>query len=376
MKFTDKHIQISVSVIKRPIVLFVLIPWLLYAFYLVFLASPIYESQTQLILKTNDSASAFDPSSLLLGGFAGVSVSNDAKLVEAYVLSRDMLDKLDERLDMRSHYVNSGADFFSRLSALHSSEDFLKYYQQHVDVKVDQVSGVITIRAKAFEPAFAQLISLNITEQAEQFINNISNDLAKSRLAFADSEHQSIEDSLEQVKSQMLRFQSEHNMVDPSVEGAAFQQITYGLESAIAQKRAELNGLQSIMSNDAPAVVNLQRDIAALQHQINDERAKITDSQDVEQGRPMSELIAEFGNLRIQLELRTQAFAASLAALEKIRVETYQQLQYLVVVESSSLPDDNQYPKITYNLSLTAILLLLFFGIVRIVIATVREFSY
>jgi capsular polysaccharide transport system permease protein len=363
-------------VLQRPIVAMVFLPWLVYALYLVIVASPKYESQSQLILKTNDSASAFDPSSLLLGGFSGVAVSNSAKLVEAYVLSRDMLVKLDKQLDIRSHYVSSGADFFSRLPSNHSNEDFLHYYQQHVDVKVDQISGVITIKTQAFDPAFAQLISFHVTQQAEQFINKISNDLAKARLAFASTEHQSIEDQLEQVKSKMLRFQSKYSMVDPSAEGAAFQQITYGLESAIAQKRAELNGMKSIMTNDAPAIVNLRRDIAALQQQIDSERAKITDNRGIEQKRSMSQLIAEFGGLKIQLELRTQAFAASLAALEKIRVETYQQLQYLVVIDSPSLPDDNQYPRVTYNLTFAAILLLLFFGIARIVVSTVREFSY
>jgi capsular polysaccharide transport system permease protein len=134
--------------------------------------------------------------------------------------------------------------------------------------------------------------------------------------------------------------------------------------------------MKSIMTNDAPAIVNLRRDIAALQQQIDSERAKITDNRGIEQKRSMSQLIAEFGGLKIQLELRTQAFAASLAALEKIRVETYQQLQYLVVIDSPSLPDDNQYPRVTYNLTFAAILLLLFFGIARIVVSTVREFSY
>ena len=147
-------------------------------------------------------------------------------------------------------------------------------------------------------------------------------------------------------------------------------------ESALVQKRAELNGVQAIMASNAPAVINLQRDIAALEQQIQQERERISDSDKTGQQQSMSELIAEFGNLRIQLELQTQTFAASLAALEKTRVETYQQLQHLVTIETSTLPDENKYPRVTYNLTLAAILLLLTFGIVRIIIATVREFSY
>ena len=376
MNDTSSDSRSMMKIVKRPIIAFVVIPWLVYAFYLAVIASPLYESRSQLILKTSNSNSAFDPSSILLGGLSGVSVSNDAKLVETYVLSRDIMLKLDEKLEIRDHYVNSGADFFSRLSSNHSEEDFLAFFQKHVDVKVEQLSGVISINAMAFDPAFAKEINVAIVEFSEQFINNINNELAKVQLEFAQQEHLSIEQNLELAKQQLLAFQSKYDLVDPTVEGAAFQQITYGLESALVQKRAELNGVQAIMASNAPAVINLQRDIAALEQQIQQERERISDSDKTGQQQSMSELIAEFGNLRIQLELQTQTFAASLAALEKTRVETYQQLQHLVTIETSTLPDENKYPRVTYNLTLAAILLLLTFGIVRIIIATVREFSY
>jgi capsular polysaccharide transport system permease protein len=360
---------------KRPIVLVVILPWLLYAIYLNLLASHMYESQSQLVLKSSAGESAFDPASLLLGGISGGSSTNDALLLQAFIQSRDILRLLDESLALRAHYTSDNADIFSRLSGNHSEEDFHAFFKEQTDVKVDQQSGVITIKTVAFEKDFAQRLNTNIIGYAETFINQINQELAKSKLEFANQEHLLIEKKLENAKAALLAFQSTYNLVDPTIEGAALQQITYNLEAALVQKKAELKAAEKIMVNNAPVIVNLKRDITALEQQINLERDRISSSNDSD-SKSMSTLIAEYSNLRIQLELSTQAFAASLASLEKTRTETYQQLQYLVTLETSSLPDENRYPRVSYLLLLAGILLLLGFGIIRIVIATIREFSY
>ena len=51
--------------------LILVLPWVLYALYLVVWAAPQYESKSQLIVKSSDGGSSFDPSSLLMA--AGVS---------------------------------------------------------------------------------------------------------------------------------------------------------------------------------------------------------------------------------------------------------------------------------------------------------------
>ena len=170
-----------------------------------------------------------------------------------------------------------------------------------------------------------------------------------------------------------INFQSKYNVLDPTAEGAAFQQIAFSLEATLAQKQAELSTLAGIMSATAPEIVSLKRQIKALEQQITEQKTKINDTQGSDAKLSINQLMAQYSNLQVQVELALQAYGSSLMTLENARVDTYQQLQHLVTVESPTLPDDATYPKVIYNLVLLGVLLSMAFIAIRIVVATIRE---
>ena len=362
------------AILKRQKLILLVLPWLIYAFYLIVWASPQYESQSQLIIRSSDGGSSFDPSSLLMSaGVPTTGFSNESQLVEAYIKSADMITYLDNTIDLKAHYMSDEADIFSALPPSHSQEDFFQYYLDHIEVSVDSISSVISLRTRAFTPEFAQTINQAIVAKAEQFINDINNNLAKSKLSFAKGEHEIVEQKLQHAKTAILAFQSKYNVLDPTAEGAAFQQIAFSLEATLAQKKAELSTISTMMSETAPEVINIKRQIGALQRAIDEQKQKISTTDGEGNALSVSELMAQYSNLQVQLQLAIQAYSSSLITLENARVETYQKLQHLVTVESPTLPDDNKYPTVTYNLVLFGAILLLIYGIVRIVVATIRE---
>ena len=357
---------------KRPLVL-VIVPWLVYAIYLTLIAAPKYESTSQLVVKSADGANSFDPSALLMSGMTGAATSNESQLVVAFIQSNDMLLYLDKAIKLSDHYTSSQGDFISKLGSNYSQEAFLEYYLNNIDVLINSDSSIIELSVRAYDPEYAQLISQTIVKRAEQFINEISNNLAKSRLAFAQSEHDIVEDKLQQAKLALINFQSKYNVLDPTAEGAAFQQIAFSLEATLAQKQAELSTLAGIMSATAPEIVSLKRQIKALEQQITEQKTKINDTQGSDAKLSINQLMAQYSNLQVQVELALQAYGSSLMTLENARVDTYQQLQHLVTVESPTLPDDATYPKVIYNLVLLGVLLSMAFIAIRIVVATIRE---
>ena len=363
---------ITAQIKKRPILL-VIVPWLLYAAYLTLIAAPKYESTSQLVVKSADGANSFDPSSMLMSGVTGVASANDSQLVVAFVQSADMLHYLDETIGLREHYTSSAGDFISRLASNHSEEDFLEYYLANTEVVIDSNTSVIELSARAYDPAYAQLISETIVKRAEQFINEISNNLAKSRLAFAQSEHDIVEEKLQNAKLALISFQTKYNVLDPNAEGVAIQQIAFSLEATLAQKEAELNTLKSIMSDSAPEIISLKRQIKALEEQISSQKTKISDAQNGEAKLSINQLMAQYSNLQVQAELAMQAYGSSLMTLENARVDTYQQIQHLVTIESPTLPDSAAYPKTVYNLVLIGVMLIMAFIAGRIIIATIKE---
>lgn len=353
-----------------PISIFVLVPWLLFAFYSVVIATPKFESQAQIIVKQPDGGSTLDASMALLSGFTGQTTSSDPQLVKAYIYSQDMLTHVDDSLGLFEHISSDDVDYFSRLEQDASREEFWEYYQQAVDVYIDDSSSVITLKVKGFNAEYTQALAEAIVQRAEWYINSIGHHLANEQLKFVQGEHELVEKRLSAAQAALLTFQQEYNLLDPMAEGTAMQQIAYELEGQIAAKEAELKSLLGVMSKKAPQVMATRSALDGLKAQLTAERSRLATKKN---DMSVSEILSKFMDLKIDMDLALQAYTGSQISLEKSRIEAYRQLKYLVIVEAATLPDEATYPKVQYNLLLAAVLLLLVFGIGKIIIATIRE---
>ncbi|MDG2881178.1 lipopolysaccharide biosynthesis protein, partial [Vibrio parahaemolyticus] len=215
--------------LKAPIVYCTLLPWLIFAFYTVFIETPKFESQAQIIVKQPDGASTMDASMALLSGFTGQSTSSDPQLVKAYIHSQDMLNYIESQLKLFEHISSDNVDVFSRLSGDASREDFVDYFIKMVDIYIDDASSVITVKVKGFDASYTQSLTQAIVERSEWYINSIGHHLANEQLKFVQGEHNLVEQKLSKTQTELLQFQQEHNLIDPLAEGAAMQQIAYGL---------------------------------------------------------------------------------------------------------------------------------------------------
>ncbi|WP_068547378.1 hypothetical protein [Thalassotalea crassostreae] len=358
--------------LQHPIYLFVLLPWIIFTFQQIILASPRFESHSQVIVRQPDAQATMDASMALLSGLGVNTGDTDSKLVESYVHSSDMLEYLQQSISIIDHYKTSDADIFSRINAWATQEDILAHYQDFVIVEIDELSSIISIKTQGFTPEAAKEINESIIKRAEWFINNIGHQLASAQLTFIEGEHKIVEKRLENSKKALLNFQQKYNLLDPAAEGVALQQIAYNIEATLSAKRTELNTLEAIMSPDAPQVLSLKRIINSLEGQLREEKSRLTEHS-IAENYSVGEISAKYSDYKVDVELSLQAYTSSLVSLEKSRIEAYRQLQYLVVLESPTLPDDNTYPKVIYNISLFIVILLLLFAIVQIISSTIRE---
>jgi capsular polysaccharide transport system permease protein len=363
---------------KKPLVLFVVFPFLIFFIYQVFIASPRYESQAKIIIREPNGMATLDATMALMSGFGISSGNSDTELMKTYVLSNDMLIYLDKNLNINQHFQDTSFDYFSRLTGSASREAQLKYYQSRVIIEVDDKSQVINIKVQAFEPEFAHKLSQAIVARAEWYINEIGHNLAKEQLKFVQQEHELVQVKLQKAKSQLLDFQRRYDLLDPEAEGMALQQITYKLEAEVAAQQAELRALRSSMSDDAPLVLKALAQLDSLREQLDNERSRLTDQSSAaahpsQDKANISEILAKFSDFKINLELALRSYTSSQVSLEKSRIEAYRQLKYLVVVESSTLPEDATYPSVVYNISLFLLVQLMLFGIGKIILATVEE---
>lgn len=354
-----------------PFMIFVIIPVLIFSAYQLLWATNRFESQAKVIVQQPDSASTLDSGMALLTGLGGSGGGSDPELVKAYIYSNDMIDYLNNKIALREHYSQSFIDYFSGIHESDSREKLDQYYQEHIEVIIDDKSGVITISAQAFDSEYAQLLANTVVERAEWFINSIGHQLANAQLGFMQGEHKRIEQRLADAQKDLLTYQQKYNLLDPTAEGTAKQQITYTLEGKIAVKQTEIKTLKAIMSVNSPQVKALQNELKALNAQLEIERDKLSQSGLDE--LPISELLSKFTDYKIKMDLALQAYTSSQISLEKSRIEAYRQLKYLIVVEKATLSEGSKYPDVVYNISLFLLLLSLVFGIGKIIISTIRE---
>ncbi|WP_051333582.1 hypothetical protein [Aliagarivorans marinus] len=339
------------------------------AIYFMLLASDRYVSEAQVIVKQSTNAATDFGSFGLLGATVSSGMS-DAHLVRTYIYSLDMLKLLDDTHSIREHYQSRNADIVSRLWRGSAQETFLKFYRRHVSVTFDELSGVITIRVQGWESDFASGVLQSIINNAEEYINKVSHQLANEQLKFAREELDNNEAKLLAAQKEILKFQNDNSLFSPELEGGAQLSLVNNLEAELVSIASELASFKQYMSDDAPSVVSLRRKQQAVSEQLHIERQKLVGTN---QNSQFNTITATYNALKLEMDFATESYKATVKAIESARVEAYQKLKHLVVVSSPSFPQRAEYPRRIYNTLSMAMLILLCYGVTKIVLATIRE---
>ncbi|WP_323921431.1 sugar transporter [Aeromonas caviae] len=335
--------------------------------YLGFIASDRYVSRAEVIIKQADQIKML-PDALSMLGLGG-SNHQDVLLVQDYLKSWDLLAKLDKELGLKAHYQSDKADYFSRLSQDVSREDFIEYYREHLTLSLDELSGVLTIELQAFDPEYGKRVVAMMLKEAESFINKLGHQVALDQLAFVEKEVDRAYRRLQDEKAKVLAFQNSHQLISPESTSSARLGVVSQIEAELVNQQAQLKQLSSYMKENAPGVISVQSRVDALTRQLEQERAKLTGlDRDA-----MNEINAGYMEVQTQATLAADLYKTGLISLEQARVEAYRKLKHLLVISQPSQAQDAEYPRRLYNLATVAVLLLLFYGLVVMGLATLRE---
>jgi len=346
----------------------VLIIFAAFVFYNLFWVSDRYVTVTSVYVKsTNENISVLPTIPLVPGGLGGAS--QDALLLRNYIHSADMLAAIDQKLDLRSHYSGSDGDYFSRMSAAAPDEGFLGYFREHLSVEIEAESNILTIRSQGFTPEFSRSVASAVLEQAETYINGVSQKIALQEIAFVEQELNRAREAVAETRGAVLAFQTDNELLDPVATGEAVQAVVNEMEGELVRLAAEEKVLTSYLQGDAAELVAVRDRIAGIRNQLEQERDKFAG----QGSQSINQVNARFEELRLSFEFATDIYQGTLQTLEQARVESYRKLKHLVVVQSPQTPDAALLPRKLYNIVTLFVILNLIFGITAMVIATVRE---
>ena len=363
MKLIDaRKLQLKLNLVNL-----VVIPFILVLLYYTLLATDRFTSQAIITIKGDNGAMGGLELGLL--GLGGASGLEDERIVKEYMLSNDMLTYLNENIQHKEHFQSDDADYFSRLSKGATREEYIQYYQEHVDIYLDETSGFIQIDVQAFDAKYAMHLLNTMLEHSENVINGVSHSLALEQHRFLEQELGKSQVILKEAKQRLLEFQNQYNILSPELEGKALTSILDSLEGELVLEKAKLRQLLATQKASSPQVKAVKERISALRAQITDERGRLVGEGD----RELNDLILEYSNLQLNVKFAEDSYASTLAALGLARSEASKKMKHLVVISKPTLAQEALYPDRLYILSTVLLILIMTYGIVRMTISTIRE---
>lgn len=354
---------------KVAFLLVVALPSVLSALYFGLVASNRFVSEAVFVVR-----SAKSPASGGLGGLlqiAGITRSqDDSYSVQEYLLSRDAVAALSQRLPMRQIFNRSGADFLARYPNVFqgsSEEELFQYYKSRISVVHGTATGLTTLKVETFRPEDSLTINRNLLELGEMLVNRMNERIRADAIRFAEAEVKRGEERLVETQIAITEFRNRELMLDPSKSSLIVTELIGRLSAELAVVTAQLRETEA-SSPSSPQIPGLQRRIAALEGQINVERQRVSNASD-----GLAEKIAGYERLNLQREFAVKALASAVTSLELARNEARRQQLYLERVVEPHVPDYAEQPRRLRSVLLTFGGSLMLFFVGWLLLAGVRE---
>ncbi|MCJ8311387.1 MAG: hypothetical protein HRU38_14620 [Saccharospirillaceae bacterium] len=344
----------------------VILMFALLVFYYGFIASDRFESSSVILIKQAGVNEA-GASSLSILGLP--SQNQDILILQEHILSKDMLNLLDQSINLKAHYSDTNNDVISRLKNNSSQEDFFDYFLKHIEIFPNEGGTMLTIKAQGFTPEFSQLVVSEIIQDAEKFINNIGQSMADAQLQYARTDVENAHTLLNTNQAVLIEFQETHQLFNPDAQGGAVLSIVNNLEQTLTQKSVELKGLQAFLNDNSNEVITLKQELKALNEQLSIEKSKLVNNN----GNAFNNLMAQYQEMQMSAQLSADIYRSTLLSLEALKAESYRKLKHLIVVSSANRPEEAQYPKRLYNILTYLVVVLMFFAIFKIIYAAIKE---
>lgn len=355
--------------LAKKVLFFILLPTFVSALYYLFFMSQFYQSRTQFVIL---SANQKMPSSILdslIGGVITPSLK-DSFVVRDYLLSQNTLNTLKQEHHFMDTFQDKSIDFFSRLPINSDAKEELDYYQGKVSIEIDSHSGITTLKVLAPVAEGAQNLAKTLLKLAEQKVNDLSRRYQKDQIRFAEQQLQHAQDKFFIAQERVLQYQKDIKDLDPKQSISGIYTIKGSLEAKLAIAKAKLSELEKYMHEDSFQVQSLQNKIESLKEQIKNEKNILVD-------RPYNNSLNKNfdGFIKAELErnFAEKNYQASMAFLEKAKVDILQQTRYLATVVEPTLDDIALYPNPWIKVGTVFLLLLVAYMVLSLSIMAIRE---
>jgi capsular polysaccharide transport system permease protein len=347
----------------------VVVPGLLGAIYYGFVCSDQYVSETQFVVRSpNRNAAGLLSGFLQSTGF--VRAQDDSYIVTEFIKSRAAVDALVEKDGLKEILSRPEGDILSRYPlpwAMANNEELYQHYLRFINVHTDSGSGVTTLEARAFRAEDAHRLASALVQHAEELINRLNDRAREDAIHYAQLEVNDSQARLSSMQKSLTDFRNREALVDPNKQSSAALDMIARLSDDLADSKARLTALQE-QAPQSPQSDSLRARVAAMEHQISDERARIVGS-----NGSMAPRIAQYEQLLLEREMAAKMLTSAAVSLENAKIDAQRQQLYLERIADPNLPDHALYPKRLVSFLVLLAICFAIFWIVRFFVIQVYE---
>ncbi|MBZ4023550.1 sugar transporter [Rhodobacter sp. TJ_12] len=351
----------------------VVLPTLLTAFYLCFIADDQYSTKVGFYVRSEETESAES----LLSGLSSLSgtSSSDTDVLYEYIQSQALVEKISSQIDLPGLYSKPAFDPVFAYQPDGVIEDLTDYWQRMVKVSYTSGSGLIQLDVRAFTPEDSLMIANAIVDGSSEMINDLSAIAREDATRYAREDMAVALDRLKSAREALTTFRSRNRMVDPDADIQGQMGLLNSLEAQLAESYIELNLLEQTAKENDPRLEQSQRRIEVIQGLIERERQKfgIGGQARGDEEADYSTLVGEFEKLAVDLKYAEEAYLTAQAALDAAQAEAQRKSRYLATYAKPTLPQKALYPQRGILSLITALFLTLLWSIGVLVYYSVRD---
>ena len=356
----------------KPGLLFVLVvgvPVLLSILYFGFLASDVYISESQFVIRSPQKPTQSPLGAILqTAGFS--NATDEADAAQSFAVSRDALRALNEKGTFERAYTRpsiSVIDRFNPLGLQPSFEKLYKYFKSKVALSHDSATNALVLQVRAYTPEDAYRINRRLLDLTEATVNRLNTRGRNDLIQYAQAEVDMAKARSQTAALALAAYRNRSGVVDPQMEAQAQMQMISSLQSQLIATRTELAQVQRYAPQN-PRIPVLQTQIGTIESQIKSELGKVTGGRNALAGNTV-----QYQRLTLESEFADKQLAAALSSLEQAKDDARRKQAYVERIVQANLPDAPLEPQRLRGIFATLVLSLIAYGILRMLLAGVKE---
>lgn len=364
-----KQLKTRVKKIKPLFHVLVTAPTLVSTVYFGVIASDVYVSESTFVVRSANSQSTLNTMGGLLSSVGVGKSVDDVYNVQTFISSRAALNILEKNLNVKDFYSDYG-DWFNRFNTFglnNSNESFYQYFRDKVNMYIDSVSGIATLRVESFLPEQGYLINSQLIKIAEDRVNELNQRARRDAIKFAQENVNRARDYSIQTAKELMDFRIQNGLFDVNSQTKSLLTAIETLQTQVINIQAQIIQLKESAPESAQ-IASLESRKTALEAEIAEQMQKIV-------GSDASLVVknVEFQRLNLENTIALQQLTSSITSLQAAQDEASRKQLYLEVISPASKPDLAELPNRFYNILATLIIGLLLYGLTSLILASIRE---